>query len=51
MAEIIKRKEFMTTWHASARAYLPHWSERKKANLMGSGTSTRATGTRAVDAH
>src|SRR3954466_56285 len=42
MAEIIKRKEFMTTWHASARTYLPHWSERKKANLMGSGSSTRA---------
>jgi len=42
MAEIVKRKEFMTTWHAHARSYLPHWSERKKANLMGSGSSTRA---------
>jgi quercetin dioxygenase-like cupin family protein len=42
MAEIVKRKEFMTTWHASPNAYLPHWSERKKQNLMGSGTSTRA---------
>jgi quercetin dioxygenase-like cupin family protein len=42
MAEIVKRKEFMTTWHAHSRAYLPHWSERKKQNLMGSGTSTRA---------
>src|SRR5437868_1353676 len=36
-----RRKEFMTTWHAHARAYLPHWSERAKPGPMGAGSSTR----------
>jgi hypothetical protein len=26
-----KSREFMTTWHASARSYLPAWAQRSKA--------------------
>ena len=37
-----KSREFMTTWHASARSYLPAWAQRSKASLMASGTSTKA---------
>jgi quercetin dioxygenase-like cupin family protein len=32
----------MTTWHTSARSYLPAWAQRNKASLMNSGKSTRA---------
>ncbi|MDB5554732.1 MAG: hypothetical protein JWL86_4716 [Rhizobium sp.] len=35
-------KEFMTTWHTSARAYLPQWAKRDKSSLMESGKSTKA---------
>jgi hypothetical protein len=34
-----KSREFMTTWHASARSYLPAWAQRSKASLMDSGIS------------
>jgi mannose-6-phosphate isomerase-like protein (cupin superfamily) len=37
-----KAREFMTTWHTSARSYLPAWAQRNKASLMNSGKSTRA---------
>ena len=37
-----KSREFMTTWHASPRSYLPAWAQRDKSSLMNSGTSTRA---------
>ena len=37
-----KSREFMTTWHASARSYLPAWAQRSKSSLMTSGTSTRS---------
>ena len=37
-----KAKEFMTTWHTSARSYLPAWALRQKSSLMNSGKSTRA---------
>ncbi len=37
-----KSREFMTTWHASPRSYLPAWAQRNKSSLMDSGTSTRA---------
>ena len=37
-----KAKEFMTTWHTSARSYLPAWAQRQKSSLMNSGKSTRA---------
>ena len=35
-------REFMTTWHTSARSYLPAWAQRNKSSLMNSGKSTRA---------
>ena len=37
-----KAREFMTTWHTSARSYLPAWAQRNKSSLMNSGKSTRA---------
>ena len=37
-----KAKEFMTTWHTSARSYLPAWALRQKSSLLNSGKSTRA---------
>jgi len=37
-----KSREFMTTWHASPRSYLPAWAQRDKSSLMNSGSSTRA---------
>ncbi len=41
MAKLGDAKEFMTTWHTSARSYLPAWSHRDKSTLMNSGTSTK----------
>ena len=34
-------REFMTTWDTSPRAALEAWSDRRKADLMGSTRSTR----------
>ncbi len=42
MTEQNKSREFMTTWHASARSYLPAWAKRDKSSLMNSGASSRA---------
>ncbi|MDB5652093.1 MAG: hypothetical protein JWL62_3613 [Hyphomicrobiales bacterium] len=42
MTEQPKTREFMTTWHTSARSYLPAWAKRNKSSLMESGKSTRA---------
>ena len=37
-----KSREFMTTWHTSARSYLPAWAQRTKSSLIASGSSTRS---------
>ena len=41
MSEIVKFREFMTTWHTSTRPEMGVWSDRNKANLIHSATSTR----------